>query len=40
MFNIKLGGVTGRPETVFPCTNVLGPLVPKLVVPFDTVSLD
>ena len=35
-----LGGVTGRPETMCPRTNVLGPLVPKLNVPFDTISLD
>jgi len=34
------GGVTGRPETMFPSTNVLGPLVPKLIVPCDTMSLD
>jgi len=36
----KWGGVMGRPETMCPCTNVLGPLVPKLIVPCDTMSLD
>jgi len=34
------GGVTGRPETMCPRTHVLGPLVPKLIVPSDTLSLD
>jgi len=34
------GGVTGRPETTCPRTNVLGPLVPKLFVPCNTISLD
>ena len=34
------GGVTRRPETMCPRTNVLGPLVPKLIVPCDTMSLD
>jgi len=36
----KNGGVTGRPETMCPCTNVLGPLVPELFVSVDTMSLD
>ena len=35
-----IGKVTGRPETMCPRTNVLGPLVPKLIVPCDTMSLD
>jgi len=34
------GGLTGRPETMCPRTNVLGLLVPKLIVPCDTMSLD
>jgi len=34
------GGVTERPETMCPPTNVLGPLVPKSIVPCDTMSLD
>jgi len=34
------GGVTGRPETMCPRTKVLGPLVPKLIVPCDTMSQD
>jgi len=29
--NVINGGVTGRPETMCPRTNVLGPLVPKLI---------
>jgi len=36
----KKGGVTGRPEIMCPRTNVLGRLVPKLIVPCDTMSLD
>jgi len=35
----NVGGLTGRPRTVCPCTNLLGPLVPKLIVPGDTTSL-
>ena len=35
-----LGGGTGRPETMCPRTNVLRPLVPKWIVPCDTLSLD
>ena len=34
------GGVTGRPETMCLRTNVLRPLVHKLIVPCDTMSLD
>jgi len=34
------GGVTGRPETMYPRTNVLGPLVSKLNAPCDMMSLD
>jgi len=34
------GGVTGRPETMCPRTNVLGPMVLKLIAPCDTMSLD
>jgi len=34
------GGVTARPETMCHRRNVLGPLVPKLIVPCDTISLD
>ena len=34
------GGVTGRSETMCPCTNVLGPLIPNLIVPCDTMFLD
>jgi len=34
------GGVTGRPKTMCPRMNVLGPLVPKSIVPCDTMSLD
>jgi len=34
------GGVTGRPETMCPSTNVLGPLVPNFIIPCDTKSLD
>ena len=30
--------VTGRPETMCPGTNFLGPLIPKLIVPGDTMS--
>jgi len=33
-------GVTGRPETMCPRSNVLGPLVPKLIVPCNTMSLE
>jgi len=33
------GRVAGPPETMCPCTNFLGPLVPKLIVPGDTMSL-
>jgi len=33
------GGVAERPETMCPCTNILGPLVPKLIVPGDTMFL-
>jgi len=36
----RKGGVTERPETMCPGTNVLGPLVPKLIVPCDIMSLD
>jgi len=32
--------VTGRPETTCPRTNVLGPLVPILIIPCWTISLD
>jgi len=34
-----VGGVTGRPETMCPSTNVLGHLVPKLIHPchFDHI---
>jgi len=35
-----VGGVTGRPKTMCPRTNVLGPLVPNWIVPCDTISLD
>ena len=35
-----VGRVTGRPETRSPRTNVLEPLVPKLIVPCDKMSLD
>jgi len=35
-----IGRVTGRPEMMCPCTNVLGPLVPKLIVTCDTMSLE
>jgi len=38
-FADSIDGVTGRPETMCPRTNVLGPLVPKLFVPGDTISL-
>ena len=31
------GGVIGRPETMFPRTNFLGPLVPKMNRPGDTI---
>jgi len=34
------GGVTGSPETMCPRTNVPGPLVPKLIVLRETMSLD
>jgi len=34
------GGVTGRPKIMCPRTNVLGPLVPKSIVPGDTMSLN
>ena len=33
------GGVTGRHETICPCTNVLGPLVPWMNRPGNTMSL-
>jgi len=33
------GGVTGRPETMCPRTNVLGPLVPWMNRPGNTLSL-
>jgi len=33
------GGVTGCPKTISPYTNVLWPLVPKLIVLCDTMSL-
>jgi len=36
----KHGWVTGRPETMCPRRNVLGPLVPKLIVACDTMSPD
>jgi len=35
----KNGGVTVRPKTMCPCTNFLGSLVPKLIIPGDTLSL-
>ena len=35
-----MGRVTGSPEIMCPRTNVLGPLVPKLIVPCDIMSLD
>jgi len=35
-----MDGVTGRPKTMCRRTNVLGPLVPKLIVPCDTMSID
>jgi len=34
------GGVTGRLDMMCPCTNVKRPLVPKVIVPCDTMSLD
>jgi len=34
------GRATGRPEMMCPLTSVLGPLVPKLIVPCNTMSLD
>ena len=37
---ITVGWVMGRPVTMCPRTNVLGPLVPKLIVLCDTMSLD
>jgi len=39
-YSKEIGGGTGLPETICPRTNVLGPLVPKLNVPCDTMSLD
>jgi len=38
-FRFKNGGVTGRPQTMCPRTNVLGLLVHVLIVPGDTMSL-
>ena len=35
-----MGGATGRPETMCPRKNVLEHLVFKLIVPYDTMSLD
>jgi len=32
------GGVTGHPETMWSCTNVLGPLVPLVNCPGNTMS--
>jgi len=37
---VFFGGVTGRSETMCPRTKVLGPLIPKLIVPCETMSLD
>ena len=37
---IKMVGVAVCPKTLCPHSNVAGPLVPKLIVPCDTMSLD
>jgi len=40
VFHAWYGGVTGRPETMCPRANILGPPVLKLIVPCNTMSLD